>query len=73
VFANLALSYAAGALSTLSPCVLPILPIVLLGALERHLWAPIALAAGRAASFAGSGSRSPRSVSASASIPKRCR
>jgi len=55
VFANLALGYAAGALSTLSPCVLPILPIVLLGALERHLWAPIALAAGRAASFAGVG------------------
>ena len=55
MFANLALSYAAGALSTLSPCVLPILPIVLLGALERHLWGPVALAAGLAASFAGVG------------------
>jgi cytochrome c-type biogenesis protein len=53
--ANLALGYAAGALSTLSPCVLPILPIVLFGALERHLWGPVALAAGMAASFAGVG------------------
>lgn len=53
--ANLALGYAAGALSTLSPCVLPILPIVLFGALERHLWGPVALAAGLAASFAGFG------------------
>lgn len=53
--ANLALGYAAGALSTLSPCVLPILPIVLFGALERHLWGPVALAVGLAASFAGVG------------------
>ncbi|MDF2114020.1 cytochrome c biogenesis CcdA family protein [Roseiarcaceae bacterium H3SJ34-1] len=53
--ANLALGYAAGALSTLSPCVLPILPIVLFGALERHLWGPVALAAGLATSFAGVG------------------
>jgi cytochrome c biogenesis protein CcdA len=49
---NLALSYAAGALSTLSPCVLPILPIVLFGVLERSVWGPLALAAGLAASFA---------------------
>lgn len=53
--ANLALGYAAGALSTLSPCVLPILPIVLFGAIERHAWGPVALAAGLAASFAGVG------------------
>jgi cytochrome c biogenesis protein CcdA len=53
--ANLALGYAAGALSTLSPCVLPILPIVLFGALERHLWGPVALSAGLAAAFAGVG------------------
>jgi cytochrome c biogenesis protein CcdA len=55
VSANLALGYAAGALSTLSPCVLPILPIVLFGALERHLWGPVAIAAGLVASFAGVG------------------
>lgn len=49
---SLALSYAAGALSTLSPCVLPLLPIVLFGVLERHVWGPLALAAGLSGSFA---------------------
>lgn len=52
---SLALGYAAGALSTLSPCVLPILPIVLFGAIERHAWGPVALAGGLAVSFAGVG------------------
>ena len=52
---NLALGYAAGALSTLSPCVLPILPIILFGAIERHALGPLALAAGLSASFAGVG------------------
>lgn len=52
---NLTLGYAAGALSTLSPCVLPILPIVLFGVIERHAWGPLALAGGLAASFAGVG------------------
>src|SRR5215475_11016075 len=52
---GLALSYAAGALSTLSPCVLPLLPIILFGALEQHAWGPVALAAGLSASFAGVG------------------
>jgi len=52
---GLALSYAAGALSTSSPCVLPLLPIILFGALEQHAWGPIALAAGLATSFAGVG------------------
>ncbi|MBI5263506.1 MAG: cytochrome c biogenesis protein CcdA [Bradyrhizobium sp.] len=49
---SLGLGYAAGALSTLSPCVLPILPIVLFGAIERHRWGPLALAAGLSSSFA---------------------
>jgi cytochrome c biogenesis protein CcdA len=52
---GLALSYAAGALSTLSPCVLPLLPIILFGALEQHVWGPVALAAGLSASFASVG------------------
>jgi cytochrome c-type biogenesis protein len=52
---GIALSYAAGALSTLSPCVLPLLPIIVLGALEQHAWGPVALAAGLSASFAGVG------------------
>jgi len=46
------LSYAAGALSTLSPCVLPLLPIVLFGVLQQSAWGPLALGAGLAASFA---------------------
>lgn len=49
---GLALSYAAGALSTLSPCVLPLLPMVLLGAIEKHAWGPFALAGGLSTSFA---------------------
>jgi len=53
--ANLALSYAAGALSTLSPCVLPLLPIILFGAVEKHTLGPLMLAAGLATSFAGAG------------------
>jgi cytochrome c-type biogenesis protein len=52
---SLALGYAAGALSTLSPCVLPLLPIILFGALQQHAWGPLALAAGLTASFAGVG------------------
>jgi len=52
---NLVLSFGAGALSTLSPCVLPILPILLFGVLERHAWGPLALAAGLCASFAAVG------------------
>jgi cytochrome c biogenesis protein CcdA len=54
-FGGLALSYAAGALSTLSPCVLPLLPIILFGALEQHAWGPVALAAGLSAAFASVG------------------
>jgi len=48
---GLAVSFLAGALSTLSPCVLPLLPILLGGALQRHRLAPAALAGGLAASF----------------------
>ena len=45
------LSLLAGALTTLSPCVLPILPIVLLGALDKHRHGPLALAGGMVLSF----------------------
>lgn len=45
----------AGALTTLSPCVLPILPFVVLGALDRHRFGPLALAAGLIAAFTGVG------------------
>jgi cytochrome c-type biogenesis protein len=48
---SLALAFAAGVLSILSPCVLPILPIVLGAAASEHRWGPAALAAGLAVSF----------------------
>ena len=48
---TLALAFVAGVLSILSPCVLPILPIVLGAAASEHRWGPAALAAGLAISF----------------------
>jgi cytochrome c-type biogenesis protein len=45
----------AGALSTLSPCVLPLIPIVLGTAAGEHRWGPAALAAGLAVSFTAVG------------------
>jgi cytochrome c biogenesis protein CcdA len=48
---SLGLAFMAGVLSILSPCVLPILPIVLGAAASEHRWGPAALAAGLAASF----------------------
>jgi cytochrome c biogenesis protein CcdA len=48
---TLALSVLAGALSVLSPCVLPLLPIVLGAAAADHRLGPAALAAGLALSY----------------------
>jgi cytochrome c biogenesis protein CcdA len=48
---TLILAILAGILSTLSPCVLPILPIVLGAAAGEHRRGPLALAAGLALSF----------------------
>ena len=48
---TLGLAFLAGALSVLSPCVLPLLPIVLGTAASEHRLGPIALAAGLALSF----------------------
>lgn len=48
---SLILASVAGVLSILSPCVLPILPIVLGAAASEHRWGPAALAAGLAVSF----------------------
>jgi cytochrome c-type biogenesis protein len=49
--AEIGLALLAGILSTLSPCVLPLLPIVLGAALTEHRYGPVALAAGLAISF----------------------
>ena len=45
----------AGSLSTLNPCVFPLLPLVLGGALQENRLAPIALGLGMATTFAGLG------------------
>lgn len=49
---HLGLSLAAGSLTTLSPCVFPILPLVVGGALQTNRLAPVAMGAGMATSFA---------------------
>lgn len=48
---ELLFGYAAGLLTLINPCVLPVLPIVLAGALQVSRWGPIALAAGMSLSF----------------------
>ena len=53
--ASLGLAFLAGILSILSPCVLPILPIVLGAAATEHRYGPVALAGGLAVSFVGLG------------------
>jgi len=50
-----ALALLAGLLSTLSPCVLPLLPIVLGTAVSQHRFGPVALAGGLALSFVSIG------------------
>jgi cytochrome c-type biogenesis protein len=49
------LGYAAGALTILSPCVLPLVPIVLGGAAQKHRYGPLALAVGLVISFTATG------------------
>lgn len=45
-------AFLAGVLSTLSPCVLPLIPIIIGAAANQHRFGPLALAGGLAASFA---------------------
>jgi cytochrome c biogenesis protein CcdA len=52
---GLALAFAAGLLSILSPCVLPLVPIVLGAAVTAHRLGAVALAAGLAVSFTALG------------------
>ena len=54
-FASYGFGLLAGALSTLSPCVLPVVPILLGSAANAHRWAPLTLAAGLAISYASIG------------------
>lgn len=49
---SLSLSWLAGTLTTLSPCVFPLLPLVIGGALQNSRYSPLAMGAGMALSFA---------------------
>lgn len=49
--ADFALALVSGVLSTLSPCVLPLLPIVIASATQAHRWGGIALGLGLTVSF----------------------
>ncbi|ANL39527.1 cytochrome c biogenesis CcdA family protein [Rhizobium phaseoli] len=51
----LVLAFIAGVLSILSPCVLPLVPVVLASAVSEHRLAPLGLAAGVALSFTAIG------------------
>lgn len=48
---DLVLAYAAGLLTLINPCVLPVLPIVLASALSAHRAGPVALIAGMSLAF----------------------
>jgi cytochrome c-type biogenesis protein len=50
--ATYGLSLVAGALSTLSPCVLPLVPVLIASAVNAHRWGALALGIGLALSFA---------------------
>ena len=54
-WASIGFAFLAGMLSTLSPCVLPMLPMVLGTALSKHRLGPVALALGLSLSFVGIG------------------
>jgi cytochrome c-type biogenesis protein len=49
--ATYGLGLIAGALSTLSPCVLPLLPVLIASAVNAHRWGALALGSGLAVSF----------------------
>ena len=49
--ASVGLSLAAGSLTTLSPCVFPMLPLVVGGAVQANRLAPVAMGAGMVVSF----------------------
>jgi cytochrome c biogenesis protein CcdA len=50
--AELGLAWVAGSLTTLNPCVFPLLPVVLGGALQANRYAPVAMGAGMVLMFA---------------------
>ena len=54
-FSHWILSWLSGMLSTLSPCVFPLLPMILAGVVQVNRWGPLAMGVGMALSFAGVG------------------
>lgn len=48
---DLIFAYAAGLLTLINPCVLPLLPLIAAGAVSRHPLGPVAMAAGMGVSF----------------------
>ena len=52
---ELLFAYAAGLLTLLNPCVLPLLPLIAAGAVARHPLGPLVMAAGMAVSFTVAG------------------
>jgi cytochrome c-type biogenesis protein len=54
--ASLGLAFFAGTLTVLSPCVLPVLPLILGRSIRSHRYGPVALVAGLVTSFAVVGS-----------------
>ena len=52
---DLIFGYAAGLLTLINPCVLPVLPIVLATALQANRWGPVALAVGMSLAFVALG------------------
>lgn len=53
--ASIGITYAAGILTALSPCVLPLLPMVVGGAMQRHRAAPLLMGLGMTTAFAVAG------------------
>lgn len=53
--ASIGISYAAGMLTALSPCVLPLLPMVVGGAMQQHRAAPLLMGIGMTTAFAVAG------------------
>ena len=53
--ASIGFTYVAGVLTALSPCVLPLLPIVVGGAMQQHCAAPLLMGLGMTTAFATGG------------------
>jgi cytochrome c-type biogenesis protein len=53
---SMGLAFAGGVLTILSPCVLPVLPIILGRSLQSHRWGPVVLVTGLVMGFAVAGS-----------------